>query len=49
MGTGAETLFDDAIRRAWEIDASQITLPVGGGDDWDANLQLVVERACHEL
>jgi hypothetical protein len=47
MGTGAETLFDDAIRRVWEIDASQITL--GGGDDWDANLQLVVERACHEL
>jgi 2OG-Fe(II) oxygenase superfamily len=46
FGRGTETLYDETVRRAWQVDASQITL---GGEEWDDHLQLVVVKACYEL
>jgi 2OG-Fe(II) oxygenase superfamily len=46
FGRGTETLYDETVRRAQQIDASQITL---GGEEWDKHLQLVVDKACYEM
>jgi 2OG-Fe(II) oxygenase superfamily len=47
FGRGLDTLYDDSVRQAWQVDAGHVTL--GGGDVWKTVLQGVVKRACHEL
>jgi hypothetical protein len=44
FGRGTETLYDETVRRAWQVDAQHITL--GGEEAWDKHLQLVVDKAC---
>jgi 2OG-Fe(II) oxygenase superfamily len=47
FGKGTETVQDDNVRKAWQMDASQVSL--GGGDAWDKALQSIIDAACHEL
>jgi hypothetical protein len=47
FGKGTETVHDDNVRKAWQMDASQVTL--GGGKAWDEALQSIVDAACHDL
>jgi hypothetical protein len=47
FGKGTETIQDDNVRQAWQMDASQVTL--GGGVAWDELLQSTVRIACRGL
>jgi 2OG-Fe(II) oxygenase superfamily len=47
FGLGNETLLDDTIRDAWQIEASKVTF--GGGSIWDDFLKKVVNKACFGL
>jgi 2OG-Fe(II) oxygenase superfamily len=47
FGKGTETVQDDTVRKAWQMDASQVSL--GGGKAWDKALQSIVNKACHDL
>jgi hypothetical protein len=47
FGMGSETLLDDTIRDAWQIEASKVTF--GGGSIWDDFLNKVVIQACFGL
>jgi 2OG-Fe(II) oxygenase superfamily len=47
FGLGNETLLDDTIRDAWQIEASKVTF--GGGSIWDDFLNKVVNQACFGL
>jgi 2OG-Fe(II) oxygenase superfamily len=47
FGKGTATVQDDTVRKAWQMDASQVTL--GGGEAWDKALQSIVDTACHDL
>jgi 2OG-Fe(II) oxygenase superfamily len=47
FGKGTETVQDDTVRKAWQMDAAQVTL--GGGEAWNETLQSIVDGACHDL
>jgi 2OG-Fe(II) oxygenase superfamily len=47
FGLGNETLLDDTIRDAWQIEASKVTF--GGGSIWDDFLNKVVNQVCFGL
>jgi 2OG-Fe(II) oxygenase superfamily len=47
FGMGNETLLDDTIRDAWQIEASKVTF--GGGSIWDDFLNKVVNQVCFGL
>jgi hypothetical protein len=47
LGLGNETLWDDTVRNAWQIEATKVTF--GGGKIWDDFLNQVVNQACFAL
>jgi 2OG-Fe(II) oxygenase superfamily len=47
FGLGSDTLHDESVRQAWQIDATMVTLE--GGAVWDEYLQSVVVQSCQEL
>jgi 2OG-Fe(II) oxygenase superfamily len=47
FGKGTETVQDDNVRKAWQMDASKVML--GGGKAWDKALQSIVDTACNDL
>jgi 2OG-Fe(II) oxygenase superfamily len=46
-GRGEATLYDESVRKAWQVDASMVT--VGDGGIWENTLKEVVCQACLEL
>ena len=44
FGRGPETLLDESVRKAWQIDPSQVTLA-----GWKDTVSKVVKQACYEL
>jgi 2OG-Fe(II) oxygenase superfamily len=47
FGKGSDTILDENVRVAWQIEADQVTL--GGGSVWDDYLKETVRKACYEL
>jgi 2OG-Fe(II) oxygenase superfamily len=47
FGKGSETILDEKVRIAWQIEADQVTL--GGGSVWEDYLKKTVQKACYEL
>jgi 2OG-Fe(II) oxygenase superfamily len=47
FGLGNETLWDDTVRDAWQIEATKVTF--GGGNIWDNFLNKIVIQACFGL
>jgi predicted 2-oxoglutarate/Fe(II)-dependent dioxygenase YbiX len=47
FGRGEATLYDESVRKAWQVDASMVT--VGDGVIWENMLKEVVRQACLEL
>jgi 2OG-Fe(II) oxygenase superfamily len=47
FGLGNETLLDDTVRDAWQIEASKVIF--GGGKIWDDFLKKVIIQACFGL
>jgi predicted 2-oxoglutarate/Fe(II)-dependent dioxygenase YbiX len=48
FGRGEATLYDESVRKAWQVDASMVTV-VGDGVSWEDMLNEVVHQACLEL
>jgi 2OG-Fe(II) oxygenase superfamily len=46
-GKGPETIIDEQVRRAWQIEPSQVSF--GGDSAWPEYLAAVVRHACREL
>lgn len=47
FGRGDKTLYDESVRKAWQIDGSKVDV---GGEGWDELLQKgLVRKACREL
>ena len=44
FGRGPETLLDESVRKAWQIDPSQVTMT-----GWKDTVSNVVKEACYEL
>jgi 2OG-Fe(II) oxygenase superfamily len=46
-GKGPETVIDENVRRAWQIDPSKVS--IDGDETWPEYLEAVVRQACREL
>jgi 2OG-Fe(II) oxygenase superfamily len=47
FGKGTDTIVDESVRRAWQIDADQVVF--GGGAKWESLLQEIVHKASRKL
>ena len=44
-GRGMDTVVDEEVRRAWQVDAAQVEL----GAEWEESLYAIVDMACPQL
>jgi hypothetical protein len=47
FGRGEATLYDEKVRKAWEIETVKVTF--GKESNWDDYLKMVVTKACFQL